>query len=410
MTAVVAGRPGRVLARRRPRATDVAAVTTFVVLLAGRFDVARLNPSAAIDPAFSLRYWLAGLLAIMTLAVRLNNRTAVRGRFQLVLWSLYGISGVLAMSALWGSLNRIGAAGVLDVLLVPLLVGCCAHLAWTRGYRFLHTFLIVPLPVAAAYLLGGLAGVGRTDPGRLSAFYGGPNVFARIMIMGVIAAAYLSVITQRTRWMCAIPPLLAGAALSGSRGGLIGLVLVLPGMGVALRRYIPRGRAKKVALVLGVVGACCALGLAYSRGDFIEERFVRLTVEDRYISGRGNLYGTARDQFAEHPFTGAGLGAFADAYAPDGATYPHNFLLEVAATGGIGALALALTSIGVGLSSARRARRSPLRAQATFCLLMAGYQFVVSQFSGGFFDTRFYWVYLALGCLAAEQRQPAGRS
>jgi O-antigen ligase len=236
------------------------------------------------------------------------------------------------------------------------------------------------------YLAGGVSGR-WTEFGRMAAFGGGANVFARIMGTGLLAIAYLWSRTGRNAWLWAAPLLAYGAVMSGSRGGLLALALAGSMYIVHLGRHA-RLRARALWPV-----AVMTLALFVVRGpaivSFWMTRFVELTLEQRYLTQRDQLFGAAVELFRGHAAFGAGLESYR---ATVGWVYPHNLILHIAAEQG--AAGLTLLSVAA-LLFGWRLRRGALPSQRA-ALAVAGLYFAASMFSGGIYDARFVWLFTAL--------------
>ena len=196
---------------------------------------------------------------------------------------------------------------------------------------------------AVIYLAAALA-AGPGAQGRFAAFGGGPNVFVRVMILGVIAAVYLAV-KKRRLFAIGVPWFIIGAVLSGSRGGLLALILVAIPSGFRLVRGVSR-RTLATALAVFVVAVGTAPFYASNFLDLVRRRFIEQTLESGYDSGRSQIFVDTWNIASTHVWDGAGLDSY---YALVGRVrgyeYPHNIVLESFADGGIISLILLVTAV-----------------------------------------------------------------
>jgi O-antigen ligase len=231
------------------------------------------------------------------------------------------------------------------------------------------------------------------------------------MVIGLITSVYFYVRNGRKLgWLIGVPAFLTGAVASGSRGGLVALLLtlvlaapsVLPGM----RKH---GGAKPLLLIAGLLG----VGLATMGGSilaFVEQRFIVTTFQNGYASSRNVLFRMALDLWLEHPFVGTGINSFAETtQLGPGEHYPHNLFLAVAAEGGVVGLALLVNAFGQlrhEFARVPRGARSPESRTAAYCGIFVG---AACMFSGDYYDARLMWILLILAAVgpAGEQSQPA---
>jgi O-antigen ligase len=135
-------------------------------------------------------------------------------------------------------------------------------------------------------------------------------------------------------------------------------------------------------------------------------RFVEL-FEERVLSGRPELFAQAWSIFLEDPLLGAGVDGFYVLYgASVNLQYPHNLVLELAVTGGVIAVVLFLLFLAALVRDTRRQR--PLTVDQFAMLISAGFVGAASLFSGGIYDTRFFWVFVALAVNHPAVRAGAG--
>ena len=143
---------------------------------------------------------------------------------------------------------------------------------------------------AIVFALGRAVINGPGVQGRYSAFGGGPNVFVRIQILGILSAVALYLFHRKLLPLFAVPLFLLAAVLSGSRAGLLAGVAV---GGAALLRMRRRLRAGPVLAAVGLLAAAGGVVVALAPPDFtslFEDRFIQQTVEQRYLSDRTDIW------------------------------------------------------------------------------------------------------------------------
>jgi O-antigen ligase len=308
-------------------------------------------------------------------------------------------------SALWAPpAARIGPQ-TLDLVLLIVLV--LAFYQYSYGdpetvVRFTFQLFFV---AAIVYALAAIFISGPGEQGRYSAFGGGPNVFARIEVLGVISAIALFMLTGRKLPLLVIPLFLLATMLSGSRGtlvagGVVGFFALLK-----LRRRIKAGAivaASVVAVVaVGVIGVLAPPEFT----DLFQERFVEQTVQEQYLSGRTDIWMAAVRMFFDYPIGGSGLDGFYGLIGVNQAVeYPHNYVLAVAAEGGLAGLGLMTASIVLWT---RVVRGGGARPQLTGLAVAAAVFVALSGlFSGDYYDSRLAWMFAGLAAAAALS-QPA---
>lgn len=410
------------------RALLAPLLVLLVIAYGGRYGLERATPGADLPP------WLTGLdLRVLVLPIlvalvvhELGRRraapiSATRGSRDGVPvregWLVAALVFFLYQlgSALWAPEgSRVGAVA-LDVVATAVLTLSAYLLARGHGRQTGRATLWFLWVTACVYAVAALV-AGPGDQGRFSAFGGGPNVFVRVEVLGLIALAGLLAIGA-PRWLGASIPLLSVAAvLSGSRGGLVTGAVVAAVALVVLGRHA-RARAAAVALtaVTLVAGGAVAAALLFPPfADLVTERFVDQTLESGYTSQRPQIWAAAVALAAAQPLIGAGLDGFYGAVGRSlGVEYPHNVALAVLAEGGlVGAALLAVTVVGwVAATSARR----PWGPVSSALVAAAGYVVVASAFSGDYYDARLAWCFAALaagglvgGGSDVALRRPAG--
>ena len=371
----------------------------FVVALAGRFSLDRVGlPTYGVP---DLRVPGCILLVLGTLGWYARRwARGLRPAWPPPMVLLFtALIGVQLVSALWAPPGaRLGKVGW-DLAVLLVLVLAAMVLSADDPARAARVLLVLMLAAALVYALGAIL-TGPQALGRYSAFGGGPNVFVRVVCLGTIAAVTLG--AARRGWLLLMPvPLLAAAALlSGSRGGLVALV----GAAVAfLVLFAPRIRLGYL-IAVGAVGTLgtWAVWTLLTRGaaatavatTMAGNRYSISGVQQGGFSDRRMLFSWAGRLFLDHPVSGAGLDGF---YATFDVGDPHNYLLALAAEGGIVAVGLALAA---ALACWRGGRPWAAASREQIgCAVAAVYVAVASSFSGDYYDTRFLWIFAVVAVL-----------
>ncbi|MEU4420127.1 O-antigen ligase family protein [Actinoplanes sp. NPDC024001] len=311
-----------------------------------------------------------------------------------VLFFLYQIA-----SGLWAPpAARVGPQ-TLDLVLLGVLVLAFYAYATADPERVIRIVFVLMFVAAVVFALAALAG-GPGEQGRYSAFGGGPNVFVRIQILGVISAVAMFLLTGRVWPLLVTPLFLLAAVLSGSRAGLLAGGVVGFAALLKLRRRLRTGPVVAAGVLL--LGVCAALWAfappAFT--DLFQERFVEQTVQEQYLSDRTSIWAAAWNLFLDHPILGAGLDGF---YGEIGVNqmveYPHNYVLGVAGEGGLIGLGLLATSLVLWT---RIVHGGGQRPQLTGLAVAASvFVSLSSLFSGDYYDSRLAWIFAALAAAAA---------
>ena len=348
---------------------------------------------------------LTGALAVLIVDIVRRPKVPYRERAEgwlivTVLFFLFQIA-----SGLWAPpASRVGPIAVDLVLMAALTVAVYLYAVGdpAAAVRTVFTFFF------AAAILFALAAIfinGPGDQGRYSAFGGGPNVFVRIEILGVIAAFALQRLTGRT-WPLLITPLfLLAAFLSGSRAGLLAGAVIGAAALWRIRRKIKAGVAIAGVFLLSIAGVVLWMVAPPAFTELFQERFVEQTVEQRYTSGRTDIWEAALKLFYDNPIGGAGLDGFYGAIGVNRLIeYPHNYVLGVAAEGGLVGLILMTTAIVMWIRTVRRGvvgqggghpREVLLTSYAAIFVFLSG------LFSGDNYDSRLAWLFAALAAASA---------
>lgn len=228
--------------------------------------------------------------------------------------------------------------------------------------------------------------------GRLSVLGGGPNIMGRFL--GMLCLMMVAQSLRRgigVSWSAAWRVVVAAVAVillfeTGSRGAFVGLLVGLLTL-LVIRRMNVR--------LIGI-GAIIVLSLGYlvkvvaspERLQYIEERWLVTTLQERYLSERDILLEKAYDLWLERPVFGGGLGSF-DYYTFGLDRYPHNLVMEVAQEGGIVAVSLLFGWLVHVILTSWRGRNQYTELGLSMTALIFG----CASFSGDFYDSRLMFIF-----------------
>ncbi|MEU4558769.1 O-antigen ligase family protein [Actinoplanes sp. NPDC023936] len=346
------------------------------------------------------------IIALVLLAVDLSRRPALgetadrREGWLLaaILFFLFQIG-----SALWApAASRVGPQ-TLDLVLLGVLVLAFYGYAVSDPEPVIRATFRLMFAAAIVFALQALLISGPGEQGRYSAFGGGPNVFVRIQILGVISAVALHMFTGRILPLLVTPLFLLAATLSGSRAGLLAGLVVGAYALLKLRRRLRPGVVAAAGVLLAAVVAALWAFAPPEFTSLFQERFVEQTVQEQYLSDRTSIWAAAWNLFLDHPVAGAGLDGFYGAIGVNQMVeYPHNYVLGVAAEGGLVGLGLMTTAIALWT---RLVHGGGARPRMTgLCVAAAVFVALSSLFSGDYYDSRLAWIFAALAAAAALPR------
>jgi O-antigen ligase len=392
---------------RNPRVFLAPGLLIILVAIGGRFT---LDRAGFIDLAWVDLRVIGLLAALVVLAVDIARRPKALGVHRREGWLVATVLFFLFQiaSGLWAPhASRVGPQ-TLDLVLLGVLTLAFYGYALGDPAAVVRTTFLLFFIAAVIFALAALFINGPGDQGRYSAFGGGPNVFVRIEILGVISAVALYLFTRRLLPLLVVPLFLLAAVLSGSRAGLLAGVAV---GAVALFKIRGRLRTGPVVAAGFVLVAATAAVWAFAPPaftDLFQERFVEQTVQQHYLSDRTDIWAAAWRLAVEHPIAGTGLDGFYGTIGVNqGVEYPHNYVLGVAAEGGL--IGIGLLTVAVVLWT-RTVRGGGERPQETG-LAAAAAVFVAlsSLFSGDYYDARLAWMFAALAAAAAVVPATPGR-
>ena len=274
------------------------------------------------------------------------------------------------------------------ILLAPLAFyeGITGNLIWQREHLYKEAIL------------------------RVNATFVDPNIFARFLILALIANLILLVLAK-DKWLkivyiAAFPVLLAELALTTSRGGVLTLGAIL----IAAFVLLPNRKT-----VLSIIGAALLGGvIIFLANPDTLNKLLNISFDFTATNPqRLYLWKAALAIFGDHPLLGTGLGSFQHVFmtdysqfltVSDGATVSHTTLLTIAAElGTVGLIIVAFMWVIILFSLYRLFLRSGEDNYVFYGVnnryyIGTGYVlwmlaiFVSSQGEGRFFEEPLLWL------------------
>jgi hypothetical protein len=372
-----------------------------LVTLAGRYSIDRAG--------FTSFGWVdlraVGLVVSGALvAVELRTGGGLKGR-QPAGWVVAAMVffGYQILSAAWGpkgpDLDAQTVADVVDLLTLAALTMAMYLHARTWPHAAGRRALWLLWAAGVVFALGAFLITGPGAQGRYAAFGGGPNIFVRIEVLGLLAAVTLVATGASRHLLWTAPLLVAGAVMSGSRGGLLAAAIVW-----LVVLVVERGRTvhRSSIAFLGIAGTITVVHRLNLPGSgLLQDRFVEQTFGQGYASHRPGIFADAAQLALDHPLAGAGLGSFrALAGRESGVEYAHNYLLSVAAEGGAVGLLLLGTTVLLWCRTITTAR--PWSRLTKGLVAASSFVALASLTSGDYYDSRYLWCCAALAVAGLE--------
>ncbi|MDR3727266.1 MAG: O-antigen ligase family protein [Terracidiphilus sp.] len=309
------------------------------------------------DKSIAMRIGYACLL--LGLAGLIKRRTIVLPGAGF--WWLLGFVGWSSFSLVWARYPDVAQHKILLYIAVFAVTAIIPQYAWDEKVR---------ARLMDAYLAGcvlGIVGTAMnfalgnpyTSEGEVAAegrysYSTDPNYLALTLVIGIPLALHragsVSARWQKTIELLYVPAAVAAVFLTGSRGALIALLMVI-------LVYALFSGVRAPALLLAGAGLCMVIGALLPAQ--ISERFTSIPEELRYgtLSDRRELWDRGKTVVSEHPLEGIGVGATSGTMD----IAAHNTPLELAMEGGVVSLSLFYGALLVGLYGAWRSNRKESR-------------------------------------------------
>ena len=310
------------------------------------------------DKSIAMRFGYACLLLGLVGVIKRRTIVLPGSGF----WWLLGFVCWSSFSLLWARFPDTAQHKILLYIAVFAVTAIIPQYAWDVSVRS---------RLMDAYLAGCALGIGGTainfalgnsysSQGEVAAegrysYNTDPNYLALALVIGIPMALHRAG-TVSARWqkviaLLYVPAAVAAVFLTGSRGALIAVVVVV-------LVYALFSGVRAPALLLVGAGLCVLIGALLPAQ--ISERFAGIPDELRYgtLSDRRGLWDRGKAVVAEHPLEGIGVGATSGTMD----IAAHNTPLELTMEGGVVSLSLFYGTLLVGLYGAWRSNRKEARA------------------------------------------------
>ena len=334
-----------------------------------------------------------------------------RGRLRPLSW--FHVLAVLFVvwtgaSTFWSIDPEATRTRFLTYLQLVVLVWLIWEIGWSpeRQRALLQAFVLGAGVAALITVYNYLTGSWSYSEGRFSALGQNPNYLARMCVLALPMAWYLS-LSQRHRrlartWQLYVPLGCTATVLTGSRGAfLAGLVAV-----VIIPWTLGRLRLRtKAALYAFAIGSLVLVSIFVPETSWERIRSTGADIETGYFGGRGKIWRAGLEVVWEHPLVGVGAGAFGAAVEPalQFAWSSHDAPLAILVEDGIVGLCLFVAMVAAAMKPLWHL--PPLQRKLWIVLVAA--LGVGSLAAASDYQKDFWFV---LGLLAAQVALRAGSS
>ena len=379
--------------------------------LVGRSHAGRLFDVSDSSPLLELRVLTLGLLSFWLFVVAAVREPAcgqLEGRV-LSIWrnSVVIFLAYMIFTTLWAPGTALALTKAYDLAL--LAWACALAMSTVRlfGARAMITGFWMGLFVSGAVLavLGVITSLSSQGSlVRIAVLGGGPNVYGRNMGLLTIASLYLAI--SKVGWIrytaFVSTPIAALLVLqTGSRGAMLAVLV-----GVVVLLWVHR-LDRRVVYSIVFLGLVAATSLATQFGALAKfifhERFVILLLTERYYTHRDVLLLDGLMAGMMNPIGGLGLAGFAQLGSPG--LYPHNFVVEALAEGGL----IGLTLLVIPFFYYVRRWSSGMTVGNSLTVAGLCLVFVSSSISGDMFDARGVFLLLLMALASQVPRNPESR-
>lgn len=267
-------------------------------------------------------------------------------------------------------------------------------LEWIWFYLVLIALFLFVLALPTI-LRGGMSA--DEEINRMSVLGGGPNIFVRFVALCLIHSFYRLFHKRNIWFIVLIPMLAAGAVLSGSRGGMLAIVITIL-VFFYLERLLTLRRILKTVFLTSLLFLFAYWSIFFLNPklhehirDYWGKRVVEQTFEKGSSAGRDEIWRHAYIRGWESPIWGHGLGAW---IVYNGGGYPHNIFLELFYEAGFVSVCLfvVILCLTFRIIQTNFIKHSVnVRFVCFLCMFI-----IASQWSGDFFDSRCVFPFLLL--------------
>jgi len=372
-------------------------------LVVGRWTPDRLLPSLNYSPFIEVRLWVAALMLMVLILSGLTVLKPIPTDARPAVGTVVGLSIVyfvyMILTTFWARDTSLALGKVYEMALTLIVVVALARrIRQTGGERVRNAFWVSLIVLAGGLaILAVFSIVTGSSLQRISVLGGGPNAFGRMM--GLLCFGSLLMWRRGGPiwlWIPAAALSFLLVILSGSRGAAVAW-----GVSIAVYLLFSRTRitTKLVTLIAGTIVVTLVVWytpLGRTITDVFESRFVQLSLEQGYDSGRSNIYQDALELGMENPVFGLGLNAF---QARGLGSYPHNLFLESFSEGGIVGVALMVGLICI-VTFQLWAHRHAIDSITVSAFVLT---VIFSQFNGDLFDSRAVFMFMILTFVTIAQ-------
>ena len=307
---------------------------------------------------------VTGTFAIIALLAERLTRGAAISRMTAELALLLAMAGVMIVTAPFSIWPGGAISVVTDLYCKVIIIFTLMLNTVTSRERFARLVTVVVLGtsyIGVRAVLDYFRGVNLYEDGRVGGAVGGlfgnPNDMALNMVTFLPLAVALALARGRplvrALALVGVPAIAAAIVFSKSRGGMIGLVMMLVVLLYQVRHIRPGVAAAVVAM--------CLAAIPFLPPSFVL-RMSSIYNADEDPTGsreaRQRLMREGYQAFLDHPLVGLGAGQFSN-YQPEAREEPwretHNAVLQVASELGVLGLVLFIGLIGSGFTAVLRA-------------------------------------------------------
>lgn len=372
-----------------------------LLFLSGQFTLSRvggLDFNVGYILLFAAILW-AFIIHHKVIIVKINKKDLIN------FIAILSLPILIALTSLW-SLDVSHASSKLHDLFFICIYMIFSFLIISRDPDSIKFIVYTFLLFALAYSLLALVHLTFFGASRGTIQIGGPNVATRVMFFGVIASLFLYSKNKSSLLFFSIIIIFAGIIAIGSRGGIVAaffsllLFLSIQTVNHIMKRIVvPRlilinfwharlsllGSIKFLSLSALIV-ILSKLVLAV-----FESRVVNLLINRLHYAGRDRIYENFILIFLDNPTFGVGLGGHA---SYGWSYYPHNLFIELAVDGGVFLLFLSILYFSLVFVIFKKKWKN-----GKYFSIAAIYVLVAQQFSGGYFDFRYFFLFSMLAVL-----------
>lgn len=367
-----------------------------LTFLSGTFSLNRLNMGISIEIRYVLFSGFILALLVIISQRKSNNFLENRLNSSLIVFLLATFIYIFfALISFFYNLDQVIALEKMATLifLIFLVISVVVMVSCLKLHEFFSIisifFILVGILYALPIYLSVISGAYRGDVN-----FSGPNVTTRILFFASCSSIYRFFLNKKAIYFILTILFLFSIVLVGSRGGLVGAVLILFLLFTIKKISIIKKEKMKFNISLKnilyvLVGLVTVFFIYKPVKRVFMERVVGTTFSDNgiYTAGRDIIYADAIKMIKEKPIFGYGIDSFS---VYTGHVYPHNLFLEMMVEVGIiGAIFFAIF-VFFSIMILFKMIKSPLFIFSGLPL----YMIIVQMFSGEFYDFRYYFLWM----------------